>query len=100
MAWDDKTPALVTQARLLNLPPATVYEELKQYAAYQAESSFRQDNKLEEALLPRNDPLICLGLAQYGTSDKVAAVLYKLMPWAAHELEPARVRVLRLAAIN
>lgn len=77
MAWDDKTPAPVTQARLLNLAPATVYEELKQYAAYQAESSFRQDNKLEEALLQRNDPLICLGLAQYGTSDKVAAVLYK-----------------------
>jgi hypothetical protein len=77
MAWDDKTPAAVTQARLLNLPPATVYEELKQYATYQAESYFRQDDKLEEALLLRNDPLICLGLAQYGNSDKVVSCVFR-----------------------
>lgn len=41
MAWEDKTPAIVTQVRLLNLPAATVYEELKQYASYQADSHFR-----------------------------------------------------------
>ena len=59
MAWDNKTPSLITQARLLNLPPAAVYEELKQDAAYQAESFYGSDDKLEEALLLRNDPLIC-----------------------------------------
>lgn len=77
MAWDDKTPSLVTQARLLNLPAAAVYEELRQYGAHQAESYFSSDDKLEEALLLRNDPLISLGLAQFGASDKVMTVLYK-----------------------
>ncbi len=77
MAWDHKTPGIVTIARLLNLPAVNVYEELKEYAAYQAERHYRSDDKLEEALLLRNDPLIILGLARYGGSDKVATALYK-----------------------
>jgi hypothetical protein len=76
MIWDSKTPSLVTQARLLHMSPDSVYAELREYAAYQEESS-NYDENLEEALLLRNDPLITLGLAQYGGSDKVATVLYK-----------------------
>ena len=77
MAWDDKTPAPVTRERLLHLSPDRVYAELKEYADHQAKSFFGNDDKLEEALLLRNDPLISLGLAQYGGSTKVATVLYK-----------------------
>lgn len=77
MAWDDKTPAPVTRERLLHLSPDSVYAELKEYADHQAKSFFGNDDKLEEALLLRNDPLISLGLAQYGGSTKVATVLYK-----------------------
>jgi hypothetical protein len=82
MAWDSKTPSLVTQARLLHMSPDSVYAELKEYAAYQDESS-NCDEKLEETLLLRNDPLITLGLAQYGGSNKVATILYKRSTEAA-----------------
>ena len=34
MAWDDKTPSLVTRTRLFNSSPETVYQELKEYAVY------------------------------------------------------------------
>jgi hypothetical protein len=78
MAWDDKTPSLVTRTRLLHSSPETVYEALKEYAAYQAQSSLGgYDDELEQALLFRKDPLITLGLAQFGASRKVLSVLYK-----------------------
>lgn len=76
MAWDNKTPNLVTLARLLNSPAIAVYEEPRNSATPNG-SLFRRDDNIEEALLQRNDPLIVLGLAQYCSSDKVAAVLYK-----------------------
>jgi hypothetical protein len=98
MAWDNKTPTIVTTARLLNLPAGNVYEELKQYAAYQAESYFTQDDKLEEALLLRNDPLITLGLAQYGGSDKVALALY--MRGSLTTGDPNYNKALRLAVLG
>jgi hypothetical protein len=76
VAWDNKTPTSVTTARLLNSPAIAVYEELKSLAA-DADAYLWRDDKIEEALLQRNDPLVTLGLAQYGASDKVAAVLYR-----------------------
>ena len=76
VAWDNKTPNSVTIARLINSPAIAVYEELKSFAA-DADADMWRDDKIEEALLQRNDPLVTLGLAQYGASDKVAAVLYK-----------------------
>src|SRR5450631_3602071 len=76
VAWDRKTPNSVTTARLINSPAIAVYEELKSWAADEDAHMWR-DDKIEEALLQRNDPLVSLGLAQYGTSDKVAAVLYQ-----------------------
>src|SRR6266404_1239148 len=76
VAWDNKTPNSVTTARLLNSPAIAVYEELKGLAA-DTDAYLWRDDKIEEALLQRNDPLVTLGLAQYGASDKVAAVIYK-----------------------
>jgi hypothetical protein len=76
VAWDNKTPNSVTTARLLNSPAIAVYEELKGLAT-DVDAYLWRDDKIEEALLQRNDPLVTLGLAQYGASDKVAAVLYK-----------------------
>jgi hypothetical protein len=76
VGWDRKTPNSVTTARLINSPAIAVYEELKSWAEDEDAYMWR-DDKIEEALLQRNDPLVTLGLAQYGTSDKVAAVLYK-----------------------
>jgi hypothetical protein len=76
VAWDNKTPNSVTTARLLNSPAIAVYEELKGLAA-DTDAYMWRDDKIEEALLQRNDPLVTLGLAQYGASDKVAAVLYE-----------------------
>jgi acyl-CoA reductase-like NAD-dependent aldehyde dehydrogenase len=48
MAWDSKTPSLVTQARLLHMSPDSVYAELKEYAAYQDESSNYEDKILSK----------------------------------------------------
>src|SRR5271156_4649649 len=76
VGWDNKTPTSVTTARLLNSPAIAVYEELKTFAA-DPDAYMWRDDKIEEALLQRNDPLVTLGLAQYGASDKVAAVLYQ-----------------------
>jgi hypothetical protein len=76
VVWNNKTPNSVTCARLLNSPAIVVYEELKN-SATPDDLLFRRDDKIEEALLQRNDLLITLGLAQYCSSDKVATVLYK-----------------------
>lgn len=75
MAWDSKTPISITTARLLSSPPADVYAELKD--ALSDRDDLYRDQKVEEALLQRNDPLITLGLAQYCSSQEVASVLYK-----------------------
>ncbi len=77
MAWDSKAPFLVTRARLMNASPDAVFAELEEYAAHHSDSHFSYDDKLEEALLRRNDPLINLALAQFCFSRKVAADLYR-----------------------
>lgn len=76
MAWDNNTTTSVTTARLLNSPAIAAYEELKSLAA-DTDANMWRDDRIEEALVQRNDPLVTLGLAPYGASDKVAAVLYK-----------------------
>ena len=57
VAWDNKTPNTVTTARLLNSPAIAVYEELKNLAA-DTDAYMWRDDKIEEALLQRNDPLV------------------------------------------
>lgn len=77
MVWDRKTPTSITLTRLLNLPPATVYEELKDFGSEEDGLWMGRDHTIEEALLRRNDPLIDLGLAQYCASHDVASALYE-----------------------
>jgi hypothetical protein len=77
MVWDRKTPTSITISRLLNLPPAAVYEELRDFGSDEEGLWMGRDHSVEEALLQRNDPLINLGLAQYCASHDVAAALYK-----------------------
>lgn len=57
MAWDNNTPTSVTTARLLNSLAIAVYEELKNLAA-DTDAYMWRDDKIEEALLQRNDPLV------------------------------------------
>src|ERR1700683_570812 len=76
MVWDSKTPSSITISRLLNLPPADVYEELKDFGSDEESLWLERDHAIEEALLRRNDPLINLGLAQYCASHDVATTLY------------------------
>lgn len=80
---------------MCHLPPANVYTELKEYGK-QAHDLFTSDGELELALLKRGDPLILLGLAQFGHSQKVAEHIYKLSQSAATEDNYA----LRLAVLS
>jgi hypothetical protein len=57
VAWDNNTPTSVTTARLLNSLAIAVYEELKNLAA-DTDAYMWRDDKIEEALLQRNDPLV------------------------------------------
>ncbi len=96
-AWDDKTPELITRARLLHLPPFAVYEELKRYGDYVEDSRYGSE-KLEEALLAKEDPLINLGLAQFGVAKKVVAELYQRS--VSTSSDPNYNRALRLAVLG
>jgi hypothetical protein len=69
---------LIRTARLLCAPPADVYAELKANAERARHERLWQSNgEMENALLGRNEPLIDLALAQYGTDTKVVAQLYQ-----------------------
>lgn len=64
------------------MPPERVYDELKEYGAHidrnadlGASLNFNPD--MEQALYLRSDPLINLGLAQFGGSGKVQRTLYE-----------------------
>jgi hypothetical protein len=98
MAWDSKTPSSITTARLLNSPPADVYEELKDASSDRDDLYFRRDRKVEEALLQRNDPLITLGLAQFCSSHEVATVLYKR--GSSTTGDPAYNKALRMGVLS
>jgi hypothetical protein len=97
MAWDDKTPTSVTQARLMHSSPDGVYSELKEYAAHQAADGYHVE-ELEQALLRRNHPLITLGLAQYGGSDKVVGAIFKQASGPTNDANYSKA--LRLAVLG
>jgi hypothetical protein len=76
VGWDRKTPNSLKTARLLHSPAIAVYDQLKDWAT-DAEAQMWRDDKIEETLLQRDDPLVTLALAQFCGSDKVATLLYK-----------------------
>jgi hypothetical protein len=75
MPWDDEQERLTQEARLSVASPEEVLRELKLKAH---RPRFARDEATIEALLvERNEPLINLGLACYGTSTEVFTALYK-----------------------
>jgi len=77
MTWDRAAPEKITEARLLIADPETVYRELQEYGTYvNGPGLVFGDEELENTLFQRNDRLVNLGLAQYGTSAKILKQLY------------------------
>ena len=81
MSWEEEQERLTLEARLLASSPEAVFEELKELSAKtRAQRWWKNfDDKYEIGLVSRNERLINLGLAAYGTK-----ALYK------HGLEPAK----------
>jgi len=81
MPWEEEQDKLTREARLFLSSPEIVFAELKKLSE-QARAHFGAHfalttEKLEPSLLERNDRLINLGLAQYGTHIDVFKALYK-----------------------
>lgn len=86
MNWEEEQERLTLEARLLASSPEAVFEELKKLSAKTRAHSFwnNSGDKYEISLVSRNERLINLGLAAYGTNQEVLKALYK------HGLEPAK----------
>jgi hypothetical protein len=86
LSWDEEQERLTLEARLLASSPEAVFEELKKRGAKirAQEGLWTGDAKYEVSLIGRNERLINLGLASYGTNEEVLKALYK------HGLEPAQ----------
>jgi hypothetical protein len=82
MPWGEEQDKLTQEARLLLASPEIVFQELKNLGGKVDRSEW--DDQLEIALAKRNQPLISLGLACYGSNKGVFAALYR------HSLEPAK----------
>ncbi len=85
MNWKEEQERLTRKARLLALSPEEVFEELKKMSAKTTAKrwSLNSGDEYEISLINRNERLINLGLAAYGTNKNVLQALYK------HGLEPA-----------
>src|SRR5258705_13787616 len=85
MSWENEQDRIVRGGRLYSAPPELVFAELKDLSRRnRGEILSSKTEALETLLVERNDPLINLGLACYGTNKHVFTALYK------HSLEPAR----------
>jgi hypothetical protein len=76
MPWGEEQERLTEEARLSVASPEDVVRELKR-VAQKSRGELRGRKALEALLVERNDRLINLGLACYGTSDEVFQALYK-----------------------
>src|SRR5262249_38804456 len=74
MPWGNEQERLTQEARLSVASPEEVLRELKLIAQ---KPRFVRDEATETLLVERNEPLINLGLACYGTSKEVFTALYK-----------------------
>jgi hypothetical protein len=76
MPWEDEQERLTQEARLGAASPEEVVRELKRVAQKSRGELFGRET-IEALLVERNDRLINLGLACYGTSKEVFTALYK-----------------------
>jgi hypothetical protein len=67
----------IREARLLVSPPEIVFEELKKYGEKAVDDFGIGDKELEKNLLARDEHLINLALAQYGTDRDILGELYR-----------------------
>jgi hypothetical protein len=89
------------EARLLVSRPEEVFKELRSYGAQAKANYFDGDKQLEKSLLEREDPLIDLGLACYGSDKGVVSELYKKALIAPNTPADARYRKgLRIACLS
>ena len=84
MAWAEEQDRLTFEARLAHASPDLVFQELKKLGARPRLEILGRDDRFETVLVRRNQPLINLGLACYGTNKDVFAALYR------HSLDPAK----------
>jgi hypothetical protein len=78
MPWGDEQERLTQEARLSVASPEEVLRELKRIAQQpELELFARRNDAIEALFVERNEPLINLGLACYGTSKEVFTALYK-----------------------
>jgi hypothetical protein len=77
MPWGEEQERLTQVARLNAASPEEVFLELKRTALKSRIELLGRDKALEAGLVERNDPLINLGLACYGTNEEVFTALYK-----------------------
>ena len=84
--WEEEQDRLTLEARLLASSPEAVFDELKKLSAKTRAQPFwnNRNDKYEIGLVDRNERLINLGLAAYGTNKEVLKALYQ------HALEPAQ----------
>lgn len=89
--WDSQAHSHITLARLKLAPPEVVFSALREYAENQSKQILPfADEKLEAMLLLRNDPLIDLGLARYGSSTPVITALYQKATFGSGDSEHDR----------
>jgi hypothetical protein len=77
MPWEEEQERLTQEARLHAASPEEVLRELKRIAGKSRYELLGRDEAIEALLVERNDPLINLGMACYGTSEEVFTALYK-----------------------
>ena len=77
MPWEEEQERLTQAARLSVASPEEVVLELKRIAQKPRLELIGRNEAIEALLIERNDPLITLGLACYGTSEEVFTALYK-----------------------
>jgi hypothetical protein len=77
MPWGEEQERLTQETRLSVASPEEVLRELKHIAQRPRLELMGRNGAIEALLVERNDPLINLGLACYGTSEEVFTALYK-----------------------
>ena len=98
-SWALEQERLTQKARLQIASPEAVYRELQQIS--QKSELLFSDDKVELTLLERNEPLINLGLACYGTNEDVFKALYEFaLETPLDEDDAAYRRGLRIGCLS
>jgi hypothetical protein len=92
MPWTDEQARLTQEARLHIASPEEVYRELQQIPQNARFELLVRNDEIEAALVERNEPLINLGLACYGTNKEVFKALFQHALGAPRDKADAQYR--------